>query len=70
MKFLLLLALALFFVISVEGKLRGDRGHDDDESRALQECKKGKKGTFAKLQSVSTSVAVAFSLGCKGLVLT
>jgi hypothetical protein len=70
MKFLLLLALALFFVISVEGKLRGDRGHDD-ESRALQECKKGgKKGTFAKLQSVSTSVAVAFSWWRKGLVLT
>jgi hypothetical protein len=59
MQFLLLLALALFFVISVEGNLRGDHGHDDDESRALKKCK---KGTSVKLSR--------FRGGVNGLLLT
>jgi hypothetical protein len=46
----LLLLLALFFVNSIEGHLRGDHGHDGDESRTLKKCKD--KGTFIKLQPV------------------
>jgi hypothetical protein len=63
MKFLLLLSLALFFVMSVEGNLRGDHGHHDEESPTLKKCKPG--GTFVTLQSVSPGVC-----GVKGLALT
>jgi hypothetical protein len=59
----LLLLLALFCAMFVEGNLRGDHDQDGDgdESRTLKKCKSG--GTFAKLQSVAHGVpdAVAFS---------
>jgi hypothetical protein len=62
MKLILPLALffvpiVLFFVISVDGNLRGDHGNDDDDmSRTLKACIK--KGTFVKIGSLP-HVAVA-----------